>query len=467
MKKIFLLLLLGLSINKNYAQSRVRDSLKLLLQNEKTDTGRVSLLCNLSFKYFESRPDTAMVLALEALSLSRRIGYVKGEAMSLNRIGNAYSTIGGNEPKQLEVLLQALQLNEKINNLDGLNRNNNNIGVLYRDQGDNRQAIEYFFKAKSFAEKAGNNLSVSTALINIGESYFKLGQLDTALVYVQQGNNIATGIGDARMIGNSFRIMGDIHAGKNQHDLALGYYRLSFPHFRATENYLSFVESFLGIAKTFEKSGQLDSAHYYANQSYRIAKEKGITTGVRDAGRFLSLFYRNRGNTDSAFFYQDITKAANDSLFNEQKIHRFQSIAFEEKIRQAELAATELKEKRKRNHNLQYAAIAIGLIAFIILFFALSRSIIVKTRFISFFAILGLLAVFEFINLFIHPYLSHATNDSPVLMLLVLIAIGALLIPLHHKLEKWITKIMIEKNKKIRLAAAKKTIARLESEQTN
>ena len=80
---------------------------------------------------------------------------------------------------------------------------------------------------------------------------------------------------------------------------------------------------------------------------------------------------------------------------------------------------------------------------------------------------LGLLAVFEFINLFIHPYLSHATNDSPVFMLLILIGIGALLVPLHHRLEKWITKIMVEKNKKIRLAAAKKTIATLEGEQTN
>ena len=77
---------------------------------------------------------------------------------------------------------------------------------------------------------------------------------------------------------------------------------------------------------------------------------------------------------------------------------------------------------------------------------------------------LGLLAVFEFINLFIHPYLAHVTNDSPVLMLCVLIAIGALLIPLHHKLKKWITKIMVEKNKKIRLDATKKTIASLEGE---
>ncbi len=47
-------------------------------------------------------------------------------------------------------------------------------------------------------------------------------------------------------------------------------------------------------------------------------------------------------------------------------------------------------------------------------------------------------------------------------MLLILIGIGALLVPLHHRLEKWVTKIMVEKNKKIGLAAAKKTIATLE-----
>jgi hypothetical protein len=51
------------------------------------------------------------------------------------------------------------------------------------------------------------------------------------------------------------------------------------------------------------------------------------------------------------------------------------------------------------------------------------------------------------------------------LMLLVLIAIGALLIPLHRRIEKWITKKMVEKNKKLRPEAAKKTIANLEGEQ--
>ena len=169
-------------------------------------------------------------------------------------------------------------------------------------------------------------------------------------------------------------------------------------------------------------------------------------------------FYNDKGNSDSALKYLLVYTNAKDSAQSKEKIQKLQSLGFEEELRQKELAVEKKNAAEERKNNLQYAAIAIGLITFIILFLVLSRSIIVKQKFIEFFAILGLLAVFEFINLFIHPYLANITNHSPVLMLIILIAIGALLIPLHHKLEKWITKIMIEKNKKIRLEAAKKTI---------
>jgi hypothetical protein len=50
-------------------------------------------------------------------------------------------------------------------------------------------------------------------------------------------------------------------------------------------------------------------------------------------------------------------------------------------------------------------------------------------------------------------------------MLLILISIGAMLVPLHHKLEKWIIKVMVVKKKKY-LAAAKKTIATLDENYT-
>ena len=77
MKKITLILFVSLSISYSNAQTNMKDSLKQLLQKEKSDTGRVLLLADLSFEYLESKPDSTMVLALEALSLSRRTGFLK------------------------------------------------------------------------------------------------------------------------------------------------------------------------------------------------------------------------------------------------------------------------------------------------------------------------------------------------------------------------------------------------------
>ena len=66
--------------------------------------------------------------------------------------------------------------------------------------------------------------------------------------------------------------------------------------------------------------------------------------------------------------------------------------------------------------------------------------------------------VFEFLNLLLHPFLERITHHSPVLMLLSLVCIAALLVPLHHKLEHLAVHKLVEKNKQIRLAEAKKTI---------
>ena len=144
MKNILLLFIITLSIIYTNAQSNVRDSIKQLLQNDKEDTFRVLHIAALSYEYLESKPDTAMILALEALSLAKHIGFEKGKAVSLNRVGNAYQVLG-NYPKAMEFFLQALQINEKINNADGIHRNRNNIGLVYSAQEDYRQALEYYF----------------------------------------------------------------------------------------------------------------------------------------------------------------------------------------------------------------------------------------------------------------------------------------------------------------------------------
>ena len=151
-----------------------------------------------------------------------------------------------------------------------------------------------------------------------------------------------------------------------------------------------------------------------------------------------------------------------DSVFSRNNINKIQSLAFSEKLRMIEEEGKLAAEKEQRKQNLQYALIALGIIIFVILYLLLSTRIITNVKVIEFLSVVALLIVFEFLNLLLRPFLEKITRHSPLLMLIALVSIAALLVPLHHRLEKWATHKLVEKNKQVRLAAAKKTIEKPE-----
>jgi hypothetical protein len=188
---------------------------------------------------------------------------------------------------------------------------------------------------------------------------------------------------------------------------------------------------------------------------------------MKQAGAgFLRRVYESLRQTDSAYYFSCIESSINASIFSQNNINKIQDLAFKEQLRIIEEESKQAAEAQDRKQNIQYASIAFGLITFIILFLLLSRSVITNTKAIRFLGVIALLIVFEFLNLLLHPFLERATHHSPVLILLALVCIAALLVPLHHRTEKWATAKLVEKNKQIRLAAAKKTIEQLEKGNT-
>ena len=205
---------------------------------------------------------------------------------------------------------------------------------------------------------------------------------------------------------------------------------------------------------------QRDSSILYASRSLFCAQKVNALGNVIRAGKLLIKLDTSEGDKKTLQYFK-IIQVASDSLNSLQQMTEIQNMSFNETVRQNQIAEKEKREAEERKQNIQYAAIFLGIIIFIILFLLLSRTIIVRERLISFLVILNLLVVFEFINLLIHPWLASFTHESPVWMLLALVIIASLLIPLHHRLEHWIKEKMVEKNKSIRLANAKKTIQQL------
>ncbi len=94
MKKSLFLIVIVLNAATIYSQTKGRDSIVQALSKAKQDSSKVILLNKLSALYEYVNPDTALLLGLDALSLSQHAGFTKGIASSLTRIGNAYLWMG-------------------------------------------------------------------------------------------------------------------------------------------------------------------------------------------------------------------------------------------------------------------------------------------------------------------------------------------------------------------------------------
>jgi len=253
--------------------------------------------------------------------------------------------------------------------------------------------------------------------------------------------------------------------------IAAGEYDIALPFLRRTASYYKqygaprpYLDAYLknDFAQLFLATKIYDSSNDYARQALMISVPSDVKDQSMRSYEYLYKSFDETNQQDSLNKYFRLAMLTKDSLLSLEKVKSIQALTFQEQLRQQEADAEKIKAGEQRKLNIQYALIALSIIMFITAFLVFSRTHVANEKIISFFAILGLLVVFEFVNLLLHPWVSLITNDSPVLMLLALVLIASLLIPMHHRLEHWIKEKMIEKNKAIRLAAAKKTIEKLE-----
>jgi tetratricopeptide (TPR) repeat protein len=290
-------------------------------------------------------------------------------------------------------------------------------------------------------------------------------QPDSAMPYAQEALKIAYQRKDSADISSYLTGMGDTYLNMKQNEIARVFYRQSMSFTKKTNTFLWTYKAMLAndlnsISQTFFNESQYDSALIYARQALAY----DYTDYLAVAEYSYVLIYRTfdkENKTDSSNKYFRLAAGIKDSLFSDEKSKNIQNQKFREQIRQHEVEVQKEALAIQHQENIENALIALGIIIFAMLFLLLSRSFITNIRLIEFIGILALLLVFEFINILAHSYLETLTNNSQLLILLLLVGIAALLIPLHHRLEKWIITKVVEKNKKVRLADAKRTIEKL------
>lgn len=462
MKKIAIIFLLVFVSNEGKAQNSYGDSIKSVLANTTNPVERFELLNKIVDDIFtkgSENIDYSSCVEMVRIAQERKNDSLL--AIAYNTVGNYFLINNGDYSNALEYFFKGIPMAENANDKRRLSSLYIDIAVVYFRLNNPDEQIKYL-------RKAMDNLPAVTSPLY----YFMLTQIQAYTCrYFILKNNYDSAFQYALALNESNRslkspvyncaaqaLMGLIYDKRGDTVAAELHYKNSvrgadsvryfYIKHSVKTPYIDFLIRQRNIPEALEQARQL----------MVMGAEKNNADVKRTAAGFLRRIAEYTHRTDSAYYYSLMESSLKDSVFSQNTINKIQSLAFSEQLRVLEEERKRAAEEEKRKHNIQYALLALGIITFIILFLVLSHSFTINERLIRFLIVIALLIVFEFLNLLLHPFLEGITHHNPVLMLLALVGIAALLVPLHHRLEKWAVRKLVEKNKRIKLEAEKKMI---------
>jgi tetratricopeptide (TPR) repeat protein len=374
-------------------------------------------------------------------------------------------TFKGDFSAALNLSFPILSRFENRNDNYGVMHSNQVIGLAFTFDKNYEKASEHLKKAIQLGERIDPNGSLSSMYNDLGVTYALASMPDSGLIFAQKAVNMDTEKKDSYRLPISLSTLAENYMAAGEYDIAIPFLRKAMTDYLSREKNqdrfgIAYVDN--DFAEAFLAKKNYDSANYHARRSIQLSSLLGFRDQTMRSYECLYKTFEATKQQDSVNKYFRLAMTAKDSLFSMEKARNIEAMSFREQLHQQEMQAEKINAQRQRRLNIEFILVGFGIISFFILFLLLSRSFITNTRIIKFLGIIALLIVFEFLNLLLHPFLERITDQSPALMLLALVCIAALLVPLHHRLEKWSINKLIEKNKSIRLAAAKKTIEQLE-----
>ncbi len=129
--------------------------------------------------------------------------------------------------KALEYLLRALKKYEEIKDTQGIGRTLNNIGTIYKEQGDITKGLDYLQKAVKLLEGTDNKTVIAAALANVADMLNDKGEVDAALNYAKQSFKITKELAYPSLIKTAATILNKIYKKQNKFKEALEMYEIS------------------------------------------------------------------------------------------------------------------------------------------------------------------------------------------------------------------------------------------------
>ena len=365
------------------AQTNPNNSQDQIPSSQQADSTRVKELVDLSAQLYPVNPDTAMIVAKDAIDLATQLDMKEDLGYAYKNMGLAYY-VKGDYDEVMDYWTKSLEIFEEIDFKVGISNLQNNIGAVYQTKGDDPKALEYFLEAVKNAEAIPDTMRIASAYVNIGTVYANDNKnLDEALDAYQTALDMFRRIKYDRGIATAAINIGEIYYKNDQPEEALDHLEESLVLFKKIG--MDHSLSLMLLGKTTQKMGQLQIAEEYFRDAIKtsgenqtkmeqakayvalgnLQVEKGIynrainnyntaldvskSTEVlreqKDAYEGLATSYAGLRDFKTAFEFQKLYESISDSIQDEQYVKQVGDLRFqfntEQKEKEIELLNTQ------------------------------------------------------------------------------------------------------------------------------
>lgn len=286
MKKILPVVFFILSLNSLYARS---------FDNELGgDTSEVIKLDKVGYDMRLTNPTETVDDAHRALTLAKKINFIKGiaESYRIMGIGNYYLD---HSSEAINNYLTAQTYFSEINDLESLGKVYNNIGNLYTGV-DNEKALDFFKKSLKIAQKYNNKHLIASLNLNLGNIYYRKKSFNQALNFYNISHDIFLFLNDSANLVQSTQNIGVIYYNLKQYKKA-GTILLD-ANIRAKQLDLNRAVASIDItlADLYIDQNKFNDAENIIEEGYNsaaIVKSERIQSSFKYAGYVLELKRKN------------------------------------------------------------------------------------------------------------------------------------------------------------------------------
>jgi len=324
------------------AQQNV-DSLFDLLDQTKEDTVRLRLLIDITNQLRMSDPDSAIYYAIQIRELAEELHDQSGLARAHYFIGVIYHNLGFLS-SAINNLNASREIYEDLDDSFGLAGVYNAFGNLYQG-ADEDKALDYYNQSLEIFQDLGVDKYLPHIYVNMAYSYDKKKKYAEGQKYYFKALELLRETGDStRILISAILNIGEHYELINDLDSAYLYYHHGLKLSKKLQNNPRLVDSYIHFGKYYNLTGDYDQSISYLDSAYAIATAQNFLPILKVNTELLADSYKKRGDYESALHYTELFIMLNDSL-NLMEANK--------NLRDLELVAVHNQEMREKEADLQ------------------------------------------------------------------------------------------------------------------